>query len=64
MMNRHAYQDPLEETLENPDLPPLSPVHVPHARGVAAASRRGLRITLTLSVVTLLLAAVALRFVG
>jgi hypothetical protein len=53
--------DPLEETMENPDLPPLAPVRIPHSRGVASSSRRHLRVTLTLSVVVLLLAIIGAR---
>ena len=56
--------DPLEETMENPDLPPV----VVAARGVTATpslpARRALRVTLAVGAVLVVLAVVGLRLVG
>ena len=54
--------DPLEETLENPDLPPLVPAG--HSwRPTAAFARIGLRVSLALGTVALVIA-FGVRLVG
>ena len=64
MKSTKRQYDPLEETMENPDLPPLAPVEVPSAHEIAAAPRRGQRFTLALGTVVLVLAVLGLRLAG
>ena len=51
-----SLHDPLEETMENPDLPPVAALPGSSARAASRSARRGLGVTLLL--VAFLVAAV------
>jgi hypothetical protein len=55
--------NPLEETMENPDLPPLAAVSGASAPAAARPARRGLRVTLLL-LAFLVAAVVVVRLVA
>jgi len=43
-----SLHDPLEETMENPDLPPLAAMPGSSARAASRSARRGLRVVVLL----------------
>ena len=61
MNTRITTPDPLEETVENPDLPPLSSMRLGAPRSASRNGAARLRMVVTLGVVIVAVAALYLR---